>query len=394
MDRSLMTVPGCVRAGYGAVLLAMSAFTCYEERVAAWAGTIDTLASGAVLISNPPAGTWPENSGWQLLEELKIGTSDLRIGDSDDAIHQMFGDVADFDVDRLGRIYVLDRYAQEVRVFERDGSWVRNIGRPGGGPGEFNGVTGIAFDPAGRLWVFNQGNIRYSVFDTSGALLKELRMGTAGRSAEWFGVFDRQGALFDMIYYATNTGLMFGYALYDTVTARYVDTIPRVGFPAGAPLFWGTRLGTPYGWWLGTALEYRLYKTTFNGDTLRVIERAYDPIELPEGEADSSVQMEKILRRQSHGQAPPPAPGYLPVYYAFMEDEDRYLFVVLTSPAGATDTYVDVFDPKGIYLGAMIAPYPIERRPQPLVCHNHVYFVTKDDLNVPYVVALKIVGRE
>ena len=349
-----------------------------------------------MLISNPAQGIWREDLGWRLEEELKIGSRELRIGGRDDAVQEVFGDIADFDVDRLGRIYVLERQAQEVRVFDQDGSWIRNIGGPGGGPGEFRGVTGIAFDRVGRLWVLNQGNIRYSLFDTTGALVKELPRRTGGaRVAGWYGVFDRWGALYDVIFFPSTTGrLTFAYALYDTTTGLFVDTIPGVGFAGRAPLFWGVQLGTPYGWWLGPATEYKLYETTFAGDTLRIIERRYDPIELLRSEADSSAQLEKLLRRRTRGPGPPPAPDYVPVYFDFMEDEDRYLLVVLTSRSGATDTYVDVFDPNGRYLGATIAPYPIERDPPPLVRHNRMYFVTKDEMDVPYVVVLRILGRE
>ena len=384
------------RCGWSvAILLGMTASACSEERVGAWAGTIDTLENGAVLISNLDQEMWREDSRWQLVEELKIGSRELRIGNGDDAAQEVFGDIADFDVDGLGRIYVLDRQAQEVRVFDTDGSWIRNIGGPGGGPGEFRGVTGIGFDPPGRLWVLNQGNIRYSVFDTTGALVKEPPRTTGhARVAAWPGVFDRRGALFDVIFYPKATGLTFSYALYDTTTGLFVDTIPGVGYPGGAPLFWGVQSGTPYGFWLGTALEYKLHETTFAGDTVRIIERSYDPIGLPQKEADSSAQLEKLLRREARGQLPPPAPDYMPVYYDFMEDEERYLFVVLTSPSGATDTHVDVFDPGGRYLGEMIAPYAIERGPPPIVRHNRIYLVTKDELDVPYVVVLRILGRE
>ncbi|MFQ5705675.1 MAG: 6-bladed beta-propeller [Gemmatimonadales bacterium] len=365
----------------------MAASACSQERVGGWAGTIDTLESGTVLISNPAQGIWREGSGWRLEDELKIG--------SREGGHGAFGDVWDFDVDRLGRIYVLDRIAQEVRVFDKDGSWIRNIGGPGGGPGEFIGVTGIAFDRQGRLWVLNQGNIRYSVFDTTGALVKEPPRRTGGaRFAEWYGVFDRWGALYDVISYPSATGLKFAFALYDTTTGLFVDTIPGVGFVGGAPLFWGAHLGTPYGWWLGRATEYKIHETTFTGDTLRIVERPYDPIELARSKTDSSAQLEKRLRKQARGYLPPPAPDYMPVYFDFMEDEDRYLFVVLTSPSGATDTHVDVFDPAGRYLGGMIALYHVERRPPPVVRHNRMYFVTKDEMDVPYVVVLRILGRE
>ncbi len=128
-----------------------------------WSGTIDTLGSGAVLVSNPEQGVWGSSSPWQLLEVAKIGTQL-------DSGPDVFGDISDIDVDTAGRVYVLDRQAQHVRIFDHDGSYIRTIGKVGGGPGEFRVANGIAIDPAGRLWVHNMGNLRYSVFDASGRL--------------------------------------------------------------------------------------------------------------------------------------------------------------------------------------------------------------------------------
>lgn len=94
---------------------------------------------------------------------------------------------------------------------------------------------GNPFDAAGRLWVMNQGNARYSVYDTSGALLQGLPRFMAARVTEWVGVFDSSGALYDELFYPSPTGLRFSYARYDTVTGSFVDAMPGVG-AARAPL--------------------------------------------------------------------------------------------------------------------------------------------------------------
>jgi len=49
--------------------------------------------------------------------------------------------------DSNGRIYVSDVKANEVLVFDKDGRFVRKIGRTGQGPGEFN----LVGRPGGRL---------------------------------------------------------------------------------------------------------------------------------------------------------------------------------------------------------------------------------------------------
>ena len=156
--------------------------------------TVDTLETGVVLVRNGVKGLWDEQSAWRLVHEVTIGT---REGAGPEA----FGPVSDFDVDRQDRVYVLDRLSWEIRVFASDGAHIRNIGGPGSGPGEFKGANGMIFDPVGRLWVMNQGNVPYSVFDTSGALLQEPRRPTLPNQADWWSpVFSRAGDLYDKVY--------------------------------------------------------------------------------------------------------------------------------------------------------------------------------------------------
>lgn len=103
---------------------------------------------------------------------------------------------------RDGSIFVSEwADAQCVRVFTRDGSMVRSIGRPGGRPwvGAYDASgmlmpRGIAIDAKGRLWVAEDDNHprRISVWDAaSGRLVKEFVGGTlyggisGGQIATW-----------------------------------------------------------------------------------------------------------------------------------------------------------------------------------------------------------------
>lgn len=139
-----------------------------------WAGSVDTLPSSAIAVSNPATGMWDSTTAWRPVEELAIGSVE---GSGPD----MFASVTDIAVDAAGRIYVLDRQLQEIRVFDEDGTYVRTIGRRGGGPGEFEDAIAITFGPAGHLWVVNAGNGRYAVFDTAGV----YRTAHDRRAASW-----------------------------------------------------------------------------------------------------------------------------------------------------------------------------------------------------------------
>ncbi len=72
-----------------------------------------------------------------------------------------------------GRIYVADR--ERVAVFASNGSWIRDIGRSGEGPGEFQGADALTLDPYGALAVWDTRRGVVSRWSSEGDLLNERR---------------------------------------------------------------------------------------------------------------------------------------------------------------------------------------------------------------------------
>ena len=106
-----------------AIFLTLSAAGCASEAPASgWGGTVDTLSSGQISVHNPRGFVWAAEEGWTLREELRVGTLE-------GAGPDMFGAITDFEVDRYGRFWVFEGQAQELRVFDADGRFVRIVGR-------------------------------------------------------------------------------------------------------------------------------------------------------------------------------------------------------------------------------------------------------------------------
>lgn len=101
-----------------------------------------------------------------------------------------FGQISAIAVDRLGRVYVADTYITDVRVFDSAGVYVRSLGRKGRGPGEFLWPDGLTWQNDSTLWVLDDANGRYSVYDTSGVHIKDRRRGPLGGLAPWAARFD------------------------------------------------------------------------------------------------------------------------------------------------------------------------------------------------------------
>ncbi len=70
-----------------------------------------------------------------------------------------------------GRVYVCDTLAHRVRIFDREGRLLRDLGRRGEGEGEFNFPTMIRLDPEGRLLVADSLNFRIQIFAPDGSFL-------------------------------------------------------------------------------------------------------------------------------------------------------------------------------------------------------------------------------
>src|SRR6187551_3395842 len=81
-----------------------------------------------------PAGESASVPQLTLVEELRIGGAEEGPAS--------FTTIAGLGFDAEGRIWVLDRQTQELRVFGRNGEFVRNIGQRGSGPGEFQEING------------------------------------------------------------------------------------------------------------------------------------------------------------------------------------------------------------------------------------------------------------
>jgi len=60
-----------------------------------------------------------------------------------------------------------------ILKFDKTGKFIKQIGKPGSGPGEFSIPHALAFDSRGRLFVADRGNVRLQILDQEGKFLEE-----------------------------------------------------------------------------------------------------------------------------------------------------------------------------------------------------------------------------
>lgn len=345
-------------------------------------------------MSSPADGLWGDRERWRFSEEVRIGTA---TGGGAAA----FGDLRGLAVDRLGRIWVADIDAKEVRVFDGEGSFVRSVGREGEGPGEFQYPNGLAAGPEGRIHVFDPRTQRITVFDTAGRHLTDRRRTTGGYGFLWRGGFTRDGRLFD---YRVGVGIV---VLGPDLTVR--DTIEAPRGQGEPPYFYGpnrqggqTAMAVPYlgrpTWevgpegmiWYAPGRPYRLYRLTPELDTSRVVERDHRPVAVTEAERDSAEK--GVRERYAPGadldlsRIPETKPAVQEVFF----DDRGNLWARPYLPGDSTGYALDVFDRRGRYLGRVRSPVKLRRWPEPVVRDGRLHGVTVDELDVPYVVRLHI----
>ena len=99
-----------------------------------------------------------------------------RVGAIDGPEWQQFGMIAGVDFDAVGELHILDGQAARAFVVSLDGELIREYGRPGEGPGEFEEARWIGVTGEGRAIVFDWQRNGFHIFDTAGRIERLVRL--------------------------------------------------------------------------------------------------------------------------------------------------------------------------------------------------------------------------
>ena len=388
----------------GALLAAALATGCGDARTPAGAEvTIDTLATGEIQVTSPLQGQWAEGEGWQLDEELRIGSATSEGPD-------LFGSIAALAVDTEGRILVLDSQARELRFFAPDGTHLRTVGGEGGGPGEFASPVGLALDPIdGTIWVVDPGNGRYTLFTPEGDLLTTHPRPIGYFALPWPTGFTDTGAFYDVVPGGL-VRLTDEAAAADTLRLPEDDS-PRVRIaaadggmlmtmvpPFGPRLHW--RFDRTGHLWESTSDRFHFVRRTLDGERNRIVRRDHEPVAVTRAEADSIREvMEEQIGASGAGANPEvegslDAPPHKPAFSTFLVDDRGGLWVEPHRAADDPERRLAIFDPEGVHLGEVEVDPGLQLvLVLPVFRDEHLYAVVTDDLDIPSVVRYRIRGR-
>ncbi len=152
-----------VRSAAILMLLGTLAACASDSNVAAGSAGLatefDSTTSPDTVIART-AGAVPPDAVRHTVEVMRIAPA------ADDT--SLFGETSEFDVTPDGHLFVYDRSADAIFLFDSTGALTRRIGRKGSGPGEFDGNSGMAALPDGRLAQWDPGNARLSFLRPDG----------------------------------------------------------------------------------------------------------------------------------------------------------------------------------------------------------------------------------
>jgi hypothetical protein len=395
-------------------LASILAAACGGDEVR-WAGTI-TDSAGVTIVSNTDVGIWQPGEEWTLEEEVRIGALE-------GTPEYQFGLVGDISVDSKGSIYVLDQQAQHIQVYSPDGIYERTVGTRGGGPGELLAGMALLIAPGDTLLVPDGQNLRFSRYAPDGSsagstkmVIEEgrpmgFRATASGVIAEQIRplMLPNQPAIEnpeDAIVLLANDG-----TVTDTLmTFSSGESLSATGFTLFAPEpAWDITENLQLVFGINDDYRIGLYS---DGRPERILVKPFE--HQPVGEADKEVVRNELTRRMTqYGASPEQITRNLSRFHfadqfpAFnvlaagsmgtiwvqrvlplsQLDEGALASIGSAEDIGAPDW--DVFDAQGRYLGVVRMPQGFTPR---LFREDKIYGVWRDELDVQYVLRLRIVG--
>lgn len=404
------------RNAFGAALFAGLTAACAGSDASEWQGTVRDSA-GIAIVENPATGIW---SG----DERPAVTEELRIGAAEGAEELQFGNIVALDVDAAGNIYVLDQQAQEVRVFGPDGAYLREMGRPGSGPGELGQATvGLMLTPGDTVLVPDGGLSRITRYSPEGEPLESTPINMAqGIPMRWDLTPERRivSQVRTMPFPGSETTEQHDWLLLRASDGTVQDTLLEL--PSGQTFQFqqgGARIrlfeAEPV-WALdsqgrivyGVNSEYRLNVHTPEGTLTRIVTKPFE--RQPLTETDKEAFRTALREAWSNAGVPPQAMDQLMQNLGFADNYPAFANIYggpagtiwvqhvktaeqvaaaggqfTAQDVGASD--FDVIDSEGRFLGVIELP----DRFLPLrVRGDRIYGVWRDDLDVQHVMVLSL----
>jgi hypothetical protein len=318
------------------------------------------------------------------------------LGQLDGPPEYAFGGVDRIAVDARGVTYVYDYKAAQIRQYDRNGKYIRAIGRKGAGPGEYQSIIALGIVRDSLFAVFDASNKRMTVFAPDGKLVSTVQQSRLagfndGAAALRDGRFifrvrptingregeipiepppgmvippsfvlqaGADGSIVDSMPIGSKT--KFGRAFYLTGSSggnfNFVPEFHVALSPRGSVVW-------------GESDQYRIFIR--DSARVRVIEQPWTPLPVVDGERANWQAYADFFEKRSNGRFTYPIPKTKPAFRDLQVDQDGRIWLSLYAPAEERDipprqdqpvlrwrqnAVYDVFGPEGNHLGRVALP--------------------------------------
>ena len=340
--------------------------------------------SAGIRIVENTTPLWQEGEAWRLSPEPMVDIGDASAGEE----YELFRASSAVRLSD-GRIVIANDGSRELRFYGVDGTFLLSVGRQGDGPGEFQNLRWMRRMPGDSLVTYDDRQLRLSVFDSSGAFARTVRLQTTASVPYAFAI----DMFADGSFLATGvnnqneppSGLQrYGRRLYHfaadgtlitesgTFGGRetYYDQFPDGrGFWAYEPFFPRQTYHRPAGDWLYLAANdsYELRRYTADGRLTDLVRRAHVSIAVTQGHLERErerrlAQSRSDDRRRTLSQVlnKIPVPETFPAYDGVAIDGELNVWVREFTIPGLDRATWSVFDSTGVLLGQLEAPLRFE----------------------------------
>lgn len=368
-------------------------------------------SAGIEIVENI-APAWTEGEGWRLSDEpvLTIGVLEGR------EEYRLFNVLAALQLGG-GEIVVANGGTNELRFYDSTGTFLRAVGREGGGPGEFRRMMGIWSMGPDSLAVFDYGNARVTVLGARGEFGRTFRFDQVPNRAlplpvgpfadgSFLGRSHMLGTERDMPEGIHRGSVLFVRwspvgELIDTLVRRpdaerYHGTVAGQPMMASPPFSRGFRVvASADGWFYGATDEFEIELYSPDGRLRRLIRRKFAnrPVTAELAEERRSWALERYNRMPAvfrDWRANLPVPKTMPAHDDFISDDEGNLWVAEYRLADEQPSWA-VFDADGRFLGNVDTPA------QGRVTHvgsDFVLGIWEDEMGVEQVRMYRLVKEE
>jgi hypothetical protein len=340
-----------------------------------WRGTMEEI-DGVTIVKNPKEPIYGEDV-FSIEEELSIG-------EAEGSEEYMFSRLRSLAVDDEERIYVLDSKEAHVKVFDRQGKYLRTIGRKGQGPGEFQSPLTVYITGQNEL-VVEDITRQLAFFSLEGKFKRNLLTAKTGALAI---DMDSEGNLIATVIVREQENPRYELQKFDP-DLNYLHSLGssplRSATPGGynpfSPIIQSEincydRVVVAY----PEKYELKIYDKS--GTMIRKVMKEYDPVEITEEEIKEVTEARPVEGNLS-------IPKYHNAYrWVITDDEGRMFIRTYEGAVNSNEYYHDVFDEEGKY----IAKIPLGFFPRAWK-NNKLYTIEADEDGYQYVKRYKVTWK-